>query len=196
MASFFEKLIKGQTEEQEEKRVIKKEIKKQIHKPKPQPEPEKIKEEIKPAQVQTKIETKIEEDEIIQKEKFASSANAPERRKEDWPLSEEGQLAIDVYQNEGEIVVQSAIGGIKPTDLEIIIENGMVNIKGSRQKTEAIEKDSYFIQECHWGAFSRQLVLPSEVDSARAEAILKNGVLTIKIPKIQREKVTKLKIKE
>ena len=72
----------------------------------------------------------------------------------------------------------------------------MVNIKGHRQKTGIVEKDNYFIQECHWGAFSRQLVLPSEVDSSRAEAILKDGVLTIKIPRIQREKVTKLKIKE
>jgi len=206
MASFFEKLIGGQTEEQEEKfassaddvsarppKRRKEEVKKQIRKPKPQPEPEpeEIEEETespepeeaaeeskKPVQVQAKIE----EDKVI-----ASSARLS---------SEEGQLAIDVYQNEEEIVVQSAIGGVKPSDLEIIIENGMVHIKGHRQKTGIVEKDNYFIQECHWGAFSRQLVLPSEVDSSRAEAILKDGVLTIKIPRIQREKVTKLKIKD
>ena len=129
-----------------------------------------------------RVQAKIEEDKVI-----ASLAR---------PSSEEGQLAIDVYQNEEEIVVQSAIGGVKPSDLEIIIENGMVHIKGHRQKTGIVEKDNYFIQECHWGAFSRQLVLPSEVDSSRAEAILKDGVLTIKIPRIQREKVTKLKIKD
>jgi HSP20 family protein len=216
MASFFEKLIGGQTEEQEEKKTVrkpvkntekpepieeKKEIKKQVHKPQPklepEPEPEEIEEETespepeeaaeeskKPVQIQAKVETRTKE---------------PETRKtsqEDWPSSEEGQLAIDVYQSEEEIVVQSTIGGVKPSDLDIIIENGMVHIKGHRQKTETVQKDSYFIQECHWGAFSRQLVLPSEVDSSRAEAILKDGVLTIKIPRIQREKVTKLKIKD
>ena len=207
MASFFEKLIGGQTEEQEEKKVIrkpvkktvkpeeeveeKKEVKKQVRKPEIQPEPEieEVEEEEeaeeaaeklkKPVQIQAKTKTETKE---------------PESQK-DWPL-EEGQLAIDVYQNEEEIVVQSTIGGVKPNDLEITIENGMVHIKGRRQKTETVEKDNYFIQECHWGAFSRQLVLPSEVDSSRAEATLKDGVLTIKIPRIQREKITKLKIKE
>jgi len=61
---------------------------------------------------------------------------------------------------------------------------------------ETIEKDNYFIQECHWGSFSRQFVLPVEVDASRSEASLKDGILTIRIPKIQREKVTKLEIKE
>ena len=209
MASFFEKLIGGQTEEQEEKKTVrkpvkkagkpeekteeKKEVKKQVRKPKPQPKPK-----IEEKEIEEVIE-KTEKQDIQVQVKTEAKTKEPEKKKvfqEDWPSSEEGQLTIDVYQNEEEIVVQSAIGGVKPNDLEITIENGMVHIKGHRQKTETVEKDNYFIQECHWGAFSRQLVLPSEVDSSRAEAILKDGVLTIKIPRIQKEKVTKLKIKE
>lgn len=218
MASFFEKLIGGQTEKQEEKKAIagrmpgiplrairkpvkktikpeeeveeEKEVKKQVRKPKLQPEPEiKGEEEIK------EVVEETEKQDVQVQAKVEPKTKEPESQ-EDWPSSEEGQLAIDVYQNEEEIVIQSTIGGVKPNDLEITIENGMVHIKGRRQKTETVEKDNYFIQECHWGAFSRQLVLPSEVDSSRAEAILKDGVLTIKIPRIQREKVTKLKIKE
>jgi HSP20 family protein len=223
MASFFEKLIGGQIEKQEEKKVIarsgipgvtpairkpvkkmvkleekfeeEKEIKKPAHKPEPEPEIENEKE----IEEDKEIIQKIERQDVQIQAKTETKIKEPEKKKtsqEDWPSSEEGQLAIDVYQNEGEIVVQSTIGGVKPNDLEIIIENGMVHIKGHRQKTEIVGKDDYFIQECHWGAFSRQLVLPSEVDSSRAEAILKDGVLTIKIPRIQREKVTKLKIKE
>jgi len=209
MASFFEKLIGGQTEEQEEKKTVrkpvkkaekpeeeieeKKEVKKQVRKPKPQSKPEVEEEEIE------EVIEKTEKQNVQVQAKTETKTKEPEKKKasqEDWPSSEEGQLAIDVYQNEEEIVVQSTIGGVKPNDLEITIENGMVHIKGHRQKTELVEKDNYFIQECHWGAFSRQLVLPSEVDSSRAEAILKDGVLTIKIPRIQKEKVTKLKIKE
>ncbi len=215
MASFFEKLIGGQTEEQEEKKVIRKpvkktvkpeeeveeekEVKKQVRKLKPEPKPEP---EIKDEEEIEEVEEEEEAEEAAEKlkkpiqiqAKTKTETKEPESQK-DWPL-EEGQLAIDVYQNQEEIVVQSTIGGVKPNDLEITIENGMVHIKGRRQKTETVEKDNYFIQECHWGAFSRQLVLPSEVDSSRAEAILKDGVLTIKIPRIQREKITKLKIKE
>ena len=206
MASFFEKLIGGQTEEQEaatnsfgrEKKVIKKPVKKTALKPKPQqePEPEEIEEAASNSFGREEKET---EKQAIQVQAKMETETKPERKiasQEDWPSSEEGQLAIDVYQSGEEIVVQSTIGGVKPSDLDIIIENGMVHIKGRRQKTETVEKDSYFIQECHWGAFSRQLVLPSEADPSRAEATLKDGVLTIKIPRIQREKVTKLKIKE
>ncbi len=108
---------------------------------------------------------------------------------------EEGQLAIDVYQTDSQIIVQSAIGGIKPADIEVIIENGIVQIKGIRGKDEIIDKDNYIIKECHWGAFSRQFVLPAEVDASRAEALLKDGILTIKIPKINKERVTKLEIR-
>jgi len=115
-------------------------------------------------------------------------------KKEKWPPESEGQLAIDVYQTESELVIQSAIAGVKPQELDILIEEDLITIKGSRKKPFKEEGD-YFTQECYWGAFSRQIILPVEVDPGRVDADLKEGVLTIRIPKIVREKKRKVVVK-
>lgn len=108
----------------------------------------------------------------------------------------EGELTIDVYQTNGEIVIQSAIAGVKPEDLDITIEKDMVTIKGNREKIFEASERNYFHQECYWGRFSRKIILPVEVNSGKAEAIMKDGILTIRIPKIEREKRKKIVIKE
>jgi len=100
----------------------------------------------------------------------------------------EGQLVVDIYQTDDELVVQSAIAGINPDDLDISIENDMVVIKGKREKTIEKKERNYFYSECHWGYFSREIILPVEVDASKAEAGMKNGILTIRMPKIEKEK--------
>ncbi len=111
----------------------------------------------------------------------------------EW-LSNEGQLAVDVYQTESDLVIQAAIAGIKVEDLDVLIEDEMITIKGSRPNPVQEEGD-YFIEECYWGTFSRKIILPVEVDSSRADAAMKEGILTIRIPKIQREKKKKVIVK-
>ena len=115
--------------------------------------------------------------------------------KEDWLDQEFGQLTIDLYQTDKEVVIQSAIAGIEPEDLDISIEDDLVIIKGKREKKFAQEKKDYFYQECYWGQFSREIILPVEVDNSRAEAAMDQGVLTIRIPKIKTETKKKIKIK-
>ncbi|MBU4351118.1 Hsp20/alpha crystallin family protein [Patescibacteria group bacterium] len=201
MASFFEKLIGGQTEEPKIKKPAKKAVKLPKSQPRPEPEPEiKVEEEaVEEIMEQVeKVTEKTEKKEPVQVQAKVEPKEPKEKESAKKKTSEDlddGQLAIDVYQSQEEIIIQSTIGGVKPSDLEITIENGIVNIKGSRQKTETVVEDDYFIKECYWGSFSRQLVLPSEVDSSRSEATLKDGVLTIRIPRVQREKITKLEIK-
>lgn len=107
----------------------------------------------------------------------------------------EGQLTVDVFQNPDEIVVQSTVAGVSPDDLEIHITNESVTIRGKRERSEKIEEKDYFYQECFWGSFSRSIILPAEVDSEKSTAILKNGILTIKMPKLDRSKTKKLKVK-
>lgn len=109
------------------------------------------------------------------------------KESENW-LEPEGQLVIDVYETDDEIVIQSAIAGINPENLDICIEKDMVSIKGKRENSIEKKGRNYLIEECYWGAFSREIILPSEVDAEKAEASMKNGVLTIKAPKIEREK--------
>jgi len=107
----------------------------------------------------------------------------------------EGQLTVDVYQDEDDIVVQSTVAGVSPDDLDIHITPESVTIKGSREKSQKIEDKDYFYQECFWGRFSRSVILPAEVDPEKSTAIVKNGVLTVRMPRLNRQKGKKVKVK-
>lgn len=166
MADFFEKLKKGLDEEEKPK----------------------IKKKKKPAVSTSKkrIEIKSEEDSDIEK--------IPIEQKDDW-LDSEGELTVDVYQTDEEIVIQSAIAGIEPEDLDISIEKDMITIRGKREKQFEEKEKNYFYQECYWGRFSRKIILPVEVNSSKINASMKNGILTIRIPKIEGKKKTKISVK-
>jgi len=116
---------------------------------------------------------------------------------EDTGLDEEqeGQLTVDVFQDDQNIVIQSTIAGVSPDDLDVSITNDMVTIRGERRRQYDIDDEDYFYQECYWGTFSRSIILPVEIDSDRAEAKIKNGVLTIRIPKANAAMTRKLKVK-
>lgn len=104
-------------------------------------------------------------------------------------VEEEGQLAIDVFQDEKRIVLQSTIAGAKPENLKISLRNDLLVIKGRRENKETVNDENYLFKECYWGPFSRSIILPSEVDSKRVEAEIENGVLTIVLYKEKSEKI-------
>lgn len=113
---------------------------------------------------------------------------------QDWLPDSEGQLTIDVYQTPTDIVIKSTIAGVNPDDLDITITNDMVTIKGKREKDEAISDGDYYYQECYWGAFSRSVILPVDVEAEKAEASMKNGILTLRLPKIEKVKTKKIRV--
>lgn len=121
---------------------------------------------------------------------------AKEEEKEKSFFQSEGELAIDVYETEDEFIIQSTIAGVKAEDLDISVEDDLITIRGSREQQKKEEKGKYLYQECYWGAFSRQVILPEKIDSNRIEAKIKNGVLTLRLPKIQPKKKKKIIIKE
>ncbi|MDH4330043.1 MAG: Hsp20/alpha crystallin family protein [Candidatus Moranbacteria bacterium] len=108
---------------------------------------------------------------------------------------DDGQLTIDVYQTDNEIVLKSTIAGVKPEDLDVSINNDMVTIKGERRSEEEVSEENYYYQECYWGGFSRSVVLPVDVLPEKAEASLKNGILTIRLPKAEVNKVKKIQVR-
>lgn len=118
--------------------------------------------------------------------------NAPDNWLED---ETEGELAVDVYQTPLEIVIQTMVSGVKPEDLQIAITREMVTIKGRRELSREISHENYFQKELYWGSFSRTILLPAEVEVEEAEAIEKHGLLTIHLPKIDKEKTQSLKVK-
>ncbi|MBP6885797.1 MAG: Hsp20/alpha crystallin family protein [Candidatus Pacebacteria bacterium] len=106
----------------------------------------------------------------------------------------EGSLTVDVYRDDGDIVIQSTIAGATAPDLDITILNDMVTIKGARQPETKVRQNSYYYQELYWGPFSRSIILPEEVDADAAKASMKNGILTIRLPTLEKAKTKRLKI--
>lgn len=111
------------------------------------------------------------------------------------PIESEGQLTIDVYQTNDDIVIKSTIAGVKPENLDVNINNDMVTIRGERQQDEEIPGDNYYYQECYWGPFSRSVILPVEIVADKAEATMKNGILTLRLPKADTTKTRKIQVR-
>lgn len=139
-----------------------------------------------------KKKSKVEVEKNPETKSESKKESKPQKLEQDDSSKEEGQLAIDVYETDDEIVLQSTIGGIKAENLDVSIEDDMVTIRGSRENKIEKEGKKYFYQECYWGSFMRKLILPEEVDPSRSKAVIKEGILTLSMPKIHRK--TKKKI--
>ncbi len=108
---------------------------------------------------------------------------------------EEGQLAVDMCQTPTEIIIKTMVAGVKPEDLEINITRDMVTIRGKRLESYEAKENDFFHKELYWGSFSRTIVLPAEVEIEEAEAAEKHGLLTLILPKIDKNRQSKLKVR-
>lgn len=109
---------------------------------------------------------------------------------------DEGQLSIDIYETSNDLVIKSTIAGVKPEDIDISLHNDMLTIKGKREMEKEVSEENYLYKECFWGAFSRSIILPVEVNSKKIKAFLENGVLTIILPKVKTAKDISIKVEE
>ncbi|MBI3588990.1 MAG: Hsp20/alpha crystallin family protein [Candidatus Liptonbacteria bacterium] len=134
--------------------------------------------------------------ELVKAMSVASRPKAsPRRVEEDFDSEPEGQLTIDVYQTPTEIVIESAIAGVTSEDLDVDVTTDSVSIIGRRRREKQVKDEDYFYQECYWGKFSRSVILPQEVDPEESKVTLKNGILTIHLPKLNRKRSKKLRVK-
>jgi HSP20 family protein len=121
--------------------------------------------------------------------------DAPITGDEDWMAEAEGQLAVDVYQTKDNVVIKAPIAGVTADRLDIEVAEDIVNIRGERVEEKEVDREHYYVQECYWGSFSRSVILPTSTMAEKASAALKDGVLTITIPKVAQDKVKKIKVK-
>lgn len=108
---------------------------------------------------------------------------------------EEGELSVDVINTPEEIIIKAMVAGVKPQDLDIQISRDMVTIHGTREDITEINQEDYFHKELYWGSFSRNIILPEEVDVELADAKEKHGLLVISLPKLDKDKKTRLSVK-
>lgn len=138
-----------------------------------------------------------------QAQRVQFTGNATERRAhitpkavaEDWQQDQEGELAVDVYQTPDSIVIKALVAGVQPQSIDISLTREMLTVSGIRSDEREVEDEHYFQRELYWGSFSRTILLPEEVDVERAEATEKHGILMIRLPKINKKRETKLKVR-
>ncbi len=107
----------------------------------------------------------------------------------------DGQLPVDVYQTPNEIVIRAFVAGVRPDELNVSISRDMVVIEGSRDERDSVTDSDYFTRELFWGSFSRTILLPQEVDVDNSSAGAKDGLLSIILPKLDKARQTKLRVK-
>ncbi len=107
----------------------------------------------------------------------------------------EGQLALDMYQTKDNLVVKSTIAGVRPEDIDVTVNDNVLTISGERTQQDEVRDKDYYLQECYWGEFSRSVELPEEFDAEGISAEIKDGILTVVIPKSEKAKPKKIMVK-
>lgn len=107
----------------------------------------------------------------------------------------EGQLPVDVHQTGSDLIIRAFVAGVRPDELSISISRDRVEIEGSRMEREQVSGPDYFTRELFWGSFTRAIMLPQEIDVESSSASAKDGLLTIILPKLDKARQTKLRVK-
>ncbi len=108
---------------------------------------------------------------------------------------QEGELPVDMYHTGDAVVIRALVAGVSPDDLDISITRDMVTIKGIREEYQEAADDDYYHRELFWGSFTRTLLLPEEILIDEADAQEKHGLLEIRLPKVDKDRSTRLKVK-
>ena len=106
-----------------------------------------------------------------------------------------GELSVDVYETPKEIIIEAMIAGVKPEDLHIATTHNTITISGKREANTHIKPDDYIVQELYWGQFSRTVELPNDIAVDDAEAVEKHGLLIVRLPKIDKDRNVKVRVK-
>lgn len=124
----------------------------------------------------------------------ASATPAPDDDWEDEADDLMGQLAVDVFESETELIIKARTAGVDRNDLDVSISDGILTISGTLSSGDETDVSNWHIQECYWGEFSRTLALPVAVNEEGVKAELKDGVLTITFEKIKQERAKKIQV--
>jgi HSP20 family protein len=112
-----------------------------------------------------------------------------------WPELGIGELPIDMYQTDNDVVVKASLPGVKPEEVDISITGDTITIKGEHKEEKEVKEEDYLRRERRYASFNRSLMVPVSVKSDKAEATFENGVLTLTLPKAEEVKPKQIKVK-
>ena len=141
------------------------------------------------------IDKPTEDDELLSPlSPFSSDKNRPsEARTAQMTPRSQGQVAVDIYEQDDYYIIKAPIAGVRLSDLDIEISDNVLTIRGSRAQQDAIPSDQYYLQECYWGEFSRSITLPMTIDPKKVRATFnKECILKILVPKEEKIKIVRI----
>ena len=116
-----------------------------------------------------------------------------------WPVEMDGarfrSVDVDLYENDDEFIVKAELPGLEPDDVDINISGNTLTLQGQFQSEQQGEQGSVHFRERRYGSFRRAFTLPTHVEADKAEADFKNGVLTIRLPKVEEAKPKQIPVK-
>lgn len=113
------------------------------------------------------------------------------------PGFEEISPSVDIFEEDNDVVVKAELPGMKKDDIEVTLSDDTITISGKKKREEKVEKKNYYRYERSFGSFTRSFRLPMDVQTDKAKATFKDGILEIRIPKTEEAKrrTRKLEIK-
>lgn len=149
------------------------------------------------ADIDDEVEEAVEQISKSQKRSLQIASNKKATSDDSLWLQEtaEEELSVDLFETPDNIVVRAMIPGIRKEDLDVSLTRDSITIRGERKEEQTVSENDFHVKELFWGSFSRTLTLPHEIDIDGAEASESQGVLTISLPRIDKGKKTKLKIR-
>src|SRR5712691_2690042 len=113
---------------------------------------------------------------------------------EDWALGGSWAPAVDIYEQDNNIVLKAELPGVDPKDVDIRLENNTLTLRGERKFDDEVKKENYHRVERAYGAFTRSFTLPTVVDQGSIKAEFKDGVLRVTLPKREEAKPKQIQI--
>jgi HSP20 family protein len=126
---------------------------------------------------------------------FDEALRAPRAAsEEEWALGGSWAPAVDIYEQDGNLVLKAELAGVDPKDVDVRVENNVLTLHGERKLDGEVKKDDYRRVERSYGSFSRSFSLPTVVDTEKIKAEYKDGVLRLVLPKKEEAKPKQIEI--
>lgn len=117
-------------------------------------------------------------------------------QKREAEASKEGQLSVDIFHSETEMIIVCPIAGVDKTDVQVVLNDDVLTIRGERRRMPELENKTCIVSELYWGTFSRSIVLPDYIDRKNIKAQTHENLLVVKIPKTEDFKTRVIEISE
>jgi HSP20 family protein len=106
----------------------------------------------------------------------------------------DGSLSVDMYETDDNVIVKTAIPGVKADDIEVSVTGDTLTVKAETKEEEEVKRENYLRRERRMGSYCRSVTLPGGLKTDKAQADYTDGILTLTFPKAEEVKPKSIKV--